>query len=79
MNTNTQPKRGRGRPVGGISLVNVTLAELMAKYSPDQILPVGRLFLEKGSAKLITQPKQPAEIIAPIVDNGPRVEMTLQA
>ena len=82
---NEQIKRKRGRPAGSVSLTNITLAELMEKYKPDQVLPVGRLFLEKG--KLTSQQiktkvgeeiqKRMADASVPSVDSS--VEMTLQA
>jgi len=73
MNTQTQ-KRGKGRPVGATSFVTMTLAELNARFGPNETIPVGRLFLEKGVVKA-----NPQTIAAtPVVEETtPAVEMTL--
>lgn len=66
---NTNEKRMRGRPKGSNSFSSVTLAELNARFSQDQVIPVGRIFLEKGSSVNTVQPSPQPE--------GPKVEMTL--
>lgn len=38
-------KRGRGRPKNSKSFETITLAELNARFNPDQKIPVGRIFL----------------------------------
>lgn len=48
---NTQTKRGRGRPKGSNSFQSVTLKELIAKYSEDTQIPVGRLWLNGSAVK----------------------------
>lgn len=53
----TQAKKGRGRPAGSNSFTGVTLADLNAKYKSDDVIQVGRIWLEKGQT--------PAVIAAP--------------
>ncbi len=50
-NNEQQKQRGRGRPQGSTSFTNVTLAELVAKFSDQQEIPVSRVFLEKTRAQ----------------------------
>ena len=70
---NTKPKRGR--PSGSVSFATLTLAELNERFKPEDSIPVGRLFLEKGIASI----KTPAKTTVPQpADTGPKVEMTLQ-
>jgi hypothetical protein len=78
MNTNT--KKGRGRPSGGVSFTNMTLAELNARFDQNQVIPVGRVFLENGNKFVIT--KQPSQIIQTSVvsmatPQDSTIEMTL--
>jgi hypothetical protein len=47
MNPETQPKRGRGRPVGATSFVNVSLADLQQYVGSSAPVPISRLWLEK--------------------------------
>lgn len=49
-------KRGRGRPIGGISHIRISTSEL-AKYCadhPNDIIMVSRVFWEKKMAESIT-------------------------
>lgn len=61
-------KRGKGRPKGATSFVEITLQELNEKFKPQETIPVGRIFLEK-QAKVQSQP-------AP--SDAPKVEMKLE-
>ena len=86
MNTEQTVKRGRGRPVNSVSFTNITLAELNARFGQDQVLPVGRIFLEKGGVstqpiKIISTNNQPRVVglIREDAPNTPKVEMTLLA
>lgn len=57
---NTQAKRGRGRPDGSLSFTEVTLAELNAKYKPEDTIKVGRIWLEKGKTPVVVvKPQSP--------------------
>ena len=80
-----QVKRGRGRPKNAVSFSQITLEELNRKFKLDDVIPVGRLFLEKG--KLTPQQiktkvgeeiqKRMADASVPSIESS--VEMTLQA
>lgn len=73
-------KRKRGRPAGSVSFQQITLAELNAKFGPDTIIPVGRLFLkgqvivQKAKAESI---KFVAVEVAQPKAETPKVEMVL--
>jgi len=72
---NTHEKKRRGRPSGSVSFTSVTLAELNARFGPNETIPVGRLFLERGVIKAtpqVTQSVQPAA-----QPEGPKIEMSL--
>ncbi len=47
MNPETSTKRGRGRPVGATSFVNVSLADLQQYVSSSAPVPISRIWLEK--------------------------------
>lgn len=51
MKTNTK----RGRPFGSTTLENMKLADLIEKFGPDTVLPVGRLWLKEQEAKKLEQ------------------------
>jgi len=46
-NTSTVTKRGRGRPVGSTSFVNVSVADLEQFVGTSSAIPVSRIWLEK--------------------------------
>jgi len=46
-NTSTVTKRGRGRPAGSTSFVNVSLADLDQFVGTSSAIPVSRVWLEK--------------------------------
>ena len=46
-NTSTVTKRGRGRPAGSTSFVNVSLADLDQFVGTSSAIPVSRIWLEK--------------------------------
>lgn len=76
---NTNEKKMRGRPKGSNSFTGITLAELNAKFSQDQTIPVGRLFLEKGNvtqSKYTVEMKNPKVVTIPAAD-APKIEMSL--
>jgi hypothetical protein len=43
-------KRGRGRPIGGISHVGISASELIkyCAYNPSAIIPISRVFWDKN-------------------------------
>lgn len=45
-----EQKKYRGRPKGATSLIQVTLADLMKDLKPEDIVTVGRVWLEKRKA-----------------------------
>ena len=46
-NTSTVTKRGRGRPAGSTSCVNVSIADLEQFVGTSSAIPVSRIWLEK--------------------------------
>ena len=46
-NTSTVTKRGRGRPAGSTSFVNVSVADLEQFVGTSSAIPVSRIWLEK--------------------------------
>jgi SH3-like domain-containing protein len=68
-------KRKKGRPKGSNSFTSVTLAELNARFGPNEVIPVGRLFLEKGVIKTSPQEARPVQPVAQ--PEGPKIEMFL--
>jgi hypothetical protein len=86
----TQTKKGRGRPTGSNSFTEVTLAELNAKYKPEDKIQVGRIWFNKDRVDTSTPVPQmhvstPAETTAEVVydassepqEQTPAPEMTL--
>lgn len=75
MNNTTNVKRGRGRPAGATSFVNVALSDLDQFVGASTPIPVSRVWLEKMGLTI--------ERIAPTVaevkteDNQPKVEFKL--
>lgn len=52
---NSPIKKTKGRPAGGVSLVDIKLADLVAALGTDQlIVPVGRVWLEKHGISVVT-------------------------
>lgn len=75
---NTNQTKTRGRPKGSFSFTEITLAELSARFGPDQVVPVSRLFLEKGAVKPVAQPvPQPVAEPVAVTTTVPAVEMKL--
>lgn len=51
----TPNQKKKGRPVGGLSLVDIKIADLIAALGTDQlIVPVGRVWLEKHGITVAT-------------------------
>ncbi len=72
---NTTNTKTRGRPTGAVSFINMTVEELASKFSPNTVVPVGRVWLAKQNGAVPTVVADaPAE--TPAVDK-PVVEMTL--
>ena len=72
-----QPKQ-KGRPAGGISLVNIKLADLIAALGTDQLtVPVGRVWLEKNGISVAAP--APIRIVAaqPEEEIQPKIEFKL--
>ena len=84
MNTQKQ-SRGRGRPEGE-TFTGITLEELNKKFAPDQVIPVGRLFIERGYAKTKSQvfsvkngqPPKVEKAPAATAPEGAGIDMQLQ-
>lgn len=74
---NTITKKTRGRPRGSFSFVNVTLAELNAKYNQTETIPVGRLWLQGKSSMVplvhVATPTTQEKVIQP----DHKIEMSL--
>jgi len=47
MSNTSTPKRGRGRPKGGTSLMNVSVAEITRVLNESATIPVSRVFAER--------------------------------
>lgn len=41
-------RKGSGRTVGAVSLVSVKMSDLMARFKPDDLVVVGRVFVNKA-------------------------------
>lgn len=52
---NTQTKRGRGRPKGAKSFVNLTMNQLKDYVGEYQAIPVSRVWLEKMGIDVVEQ------------------------
>lgn len=63
MDTNGTRKGGSGRTKGAVSLVSVQMKDLIEKFKPEDVVVVGRVFIEKSGIK----PIAPA-IKAPVSD-----------
>ncbi len=74
---NNQPKRGRGRPKGGNSFTNVTLAQLSEYFGEQQAIPVSRVWLEKMN--LTPQDAQQTIQAQPTAATSTAIDMTLEA
>ena len=44
-------RKGSGRTKGAVSLVSVQMKDLIEKFSPESIVVVGRVFIEKAGIK----------------------------
>lgn len=74
---NTNNKRKRGRPQGGVSFVNATLQNLIEHYGANACIPVSRVWLEnnKTNSKVLTAQPTQQSVVQP--QNQPLVEMQL--
>ena len=74
-------KKGRGRPSGSLSFTEVTLAELNAKYKPEDKIQVGRIWFNKDrvdtSVPVPQAPVSAPEESADATPSTPAPEMTL--
>ena len=70
-------KRKRGRPVGGVSFVTVSVADILQKYGEKVSIPVSRVWLEsaESSYKFPVETKQEPAIVSTAPQ--PSVEMQL--
>lgn len=75
MNTNT--KKGRGRPSGGVSFTNMTLAELNARFDQNQVIPVGRVFLENSGNFVTTKQKEESDRTVRFVNFTPSMPVAV--
>lgn len=53
MDTNGTRKGGSGRTKGAVSLVSVQMKDLIEKFKPEDVVVVGRIFIEKAGIKAI--------------------------
>lgn len=70
--------KAKGRPAGGISLVNIKLADLIAALGTDQLtVPIGRVWLEKNGISIAAP--APIRILAaqPTEEIQPKIEYKL--
>lgn len=74
-NTSTVTKRGRGRPVGSTSFVNVSLADLDQFVGTSSAIPVSRIWLQKMG--LTIQPVSRTIQEAEGEDSSPKVEFKI--
>lgn len=78
----TPRKGGSGRTKGAVSLVTVRLSELTAMFSQEDLIVVGRKFLEKKNAKptevlpKITEPTQSEGITVTKFEEAPPAPAT---
>ncbi len=75
MNNTTSVKRGRGRPVGSTSFVNVSLADLDQFVGTKSAIPVSRVWLQKMG--LAIQPISPSICEVADSDSSPKVEFKI--
>jgi len=70
-------KRKRGRPVGGVSFVTVSVADILQKYGEKASIPVSRVWLESAEAshKFPAKIKQEPAVLS--TTPQPSVEMQL--
>lgn len=70
--------KGKGRPAGGVSLVNMKLADLVAALGTDQlVVPVGRVWLEKHGISVVAPAPTVIVAASPTQENYPPIEMKL--
>ena len=74
-NTSTVTKRGRGRPAGSTSFVNVSLADLDQFVGTSSAIPVSRIWLEKMG--LTIQPVQRTIQESEVETSTPKVEFKI--
>lgn len=62
-----EEKRGKGRPPGAVSLVNVRFGDLKKYISDEMLLPVGKVFLDRLGLTnaLIVSPTNPQKAESP--------------
>lgn len=72
MNNTTTVKRGRGRPVGSTSFVNVSLADLDQFIGTGTAIPVSRIWLQKQGLTI-----QPIERKIREASDAPTVEFKI--
>jgi len=76
MNNITSVKRGRGRPVGSTSFVNVSLADLDQFIGTKSAIPVSRVWLQKMN--LTVQPiTRSINEASDTTDSTPKVEFKI--
>ena len=75
MNNTTSVKRGRGRPVGSTSFVNVSLADLDHFVGTKSAIPVSRVWLQKMG--LAIQPISRSITEVNDSDSSPKVEFKI--
>jgi len=75
MNPETIVKRGRGRPVGATSFVNVSLSDLDQFVGTKSAIPVSRIWLQKMG--LTIQPLERTIQQAETLDSTPKVEFKI--
>ena len=68
-------KKMRGRPKNSLSFASVSLAELNAKFNPDQMITIGRIWYEKVTKTPASA--APISVSVETLEDGPKVEMTL--
>ena len=74
-NTSTVTKRGRGRPAGSTSFVNVSIADLEQFVGTSSAIPVSRIWLEKMG--LTIQPVQRTIQESEVETSTPKVEFKI--
>lgn len=75
---NSATPKQKGRPAGGISLVNIKLADLIAALGTDQLtVPVGRVWLEKNGISVVTPAPTLVIASAPAQESAPPIEFKL--
>lgn len=71
------PKR-KGRPIGGTSLVDIKLADLIAALGTDQlVVPIGRVWLEKHGLSVVTPSPTILVVSAPTIPHEEKIEFKL--